>query len=65
MDVFLDSLNSTCSVGGFGDYDNGDASSILVLKLQEDASEAHMDDIMEDLGLGESDGWRDYDGAHD
>ena len=23
-----------------------------------------MDEIMEDLGLGESDGWRDYDGAH-
>ena len=50
------------AVGG-GNYDNSDASSagIAAAKL---ASDAHMDAIMEDLGLGASDGWRDYDGAH-
>ena len=50
------------SVGG-GDYDNSDATSAGI-EAAKAASDAHMDAIMEDLGLGESDGWRDYDAAH-
>jgi len=50
------------AVGG-GDYDNSDASSNGIAAAKA-ASDAHMAAIMEDLGLGTSDGWRDYDGAH-
>ena len=50
------------AVGG-GDYDNSDASSDGIAAAKA-ASEDHMDAIMEDLGLGQGDGWRDYDGAH-
>ena len=50
------------AVGGFG-YDNSDASTSGTEAARSN-SEAHMNDIMEDLGLGTSDGWRDYDGAH-
>ena len=50
------------AVGG-GDYDNSDASSEGIAAAKA-ASDAHMDAIMEDLGLGASDGWRDYDGDH-
>ena len=50
------------AVGGFG-YDNSDASTYGTENARIN-SEAHLDDIMEDLGLGASDGWRDYDGAH-
>mgnify|MGYP001451062358 FL=1 len=50
------------AVGG-GDYDNSDASTAGIAAARQ-SSDEHMDAIMEDLGLGESDGWRDYDGAH-
>ena len=50
------------AVGG-GDYDNSDASTAGIAAARQ-SSDEHMDAIMEDLGLGTSDGWRDYDGAH-
>ena len=50
------------SVGG-GSYDNSDASSAGIEAARQN-SDNHMDEIMEDLGLGQGDGWRDYDGAH-
>ena len=50
------------SVGG-GSYDNSDASSAGIEAARQN-SDNHMEEIMEDLGLGGSDGWRDYDGAH-
>ena len=54
------------SVGGPGgtEYDNSDASTSGTTAAQQ-ASDAHPASIMEDLGLGNSDGWRDYDQAHD
>ena len=54
------------SVGGPGgtEYDNSDASTSGTTAAQQ-ASDAHTASIMEDLGLGTSDGWRDYDQAHD
>ena len=53
------------AVGG-GGYDNGDASSIAKNGLAKDASDAHMDDVMIDLGLAEgADGWRNYDESHE
>ena len=53
------------SVGGPGgvEYTNTDASSNGTDDAH-DASDAHTDAIMEDLGLGTSDGWRDYDMPH-
>ena len=50
------------AVGGYG-YDNSDASTNGT-EAAEVNSEAHLDDIMNDLGLGATDGWRDYDGEH-
>ena len=53
------------AVGG-GGYDNGDASSIQSNKDAKDASDAHMEDIMIDLGLADgADGWRNYDESHE
>ena len=50
------------SVGGPGgvEYQNTDASSNGTIAAQT-ASDAHSDAIYEDLGLGTSDGWEDYD----
>ena len=50
------------AVGGYG-YDNSDASSTGT-STAEGNSEEHLEDIMDDLGLGDTDGWRDYDGDH-
>jgi len=50
------------AVGGHG-YDNSDATSAGTAAAEAN-SEAHLSDIMDDLGLGDTDGWRDYDGAH-
>ena len=54
------------SVGGPGgtEYDNSDASTSGTAAAHT-ASDLHTASIMEDLGLGTSDGWRDYDQAHD
>ena len=54
------------SVGGPGgtEYDNSDATTAGTANAHT-ASDAHTASIMEDLGLGTSDGWRDYDQAHD
>ena len=54
------------SVGGPGgtEYDNSDASTNGTAAAHT-ASDLHTASIMEDLGLGNSDGWRDYDQAHD
>jgi hypothetical protein len=52
------------AVGG-GNYDNGDASSLISNGLAKQESEDHMDDIMKDLGLKDGeDGWRNYDESH-
>ena len=50
------------AVGGYG-YDNSDASTTGTADAEAN-SESHLSDIMDDLGLGDTDGWRDYDGAH-
>ena len=50
------------AVGGHG-YDNSDATSAGTAAA-EVASEAHLSKIMDDLGLGTTDGWRDYDAEH-
>ena len=52
------------AVGG-GNYDNGDASSLIENGKAKGESEDHMLDIQKDLGLiaGE-DGWRNYDEPH-
>ena len=54
------------SVGGPDgtEYDNSDASTTGTTAAHA-ASDAHTTAIMEDLGLGTGDGWRDYDQAHD
>ena len=53
------------SVGGPGgtEYDNSDASTTGT-ESAHDASDAHTAAIMDDLGLGNGDGWEDYDQAH-
>ena len=54
------------SVGGpdGNEYDNSDATTQGTSDAHY-ASDAHTDAIMEVLGLGDGDGWRDYDQAHD
>ena len=62
---FPGQLKFNVAVGG-GDYDNGDASSEISNGLAKDKSDAHMDDVMIDLGLEEgADGWRNYDESHE
>ena len=53
------------SVGGpnGAEYDNSDASS-AGLATAHIASETHTSSILDDLGLGTTDGWRDYDAPH-
>ena len=53
------------SVGGPGgtEYDNSDATTAGTAAAHT-ASDAHTSAIMEDLGLGQGDGWRDYDMPH-
>ena len=50
------------AVGGYG-YNNSDATTSGTADAEAN-SESHLSDIMDDLGLGTTDGWRDYDGAH-
>jgi len=51
------------AIGG-GDYDNAGGSS-TDLALAKAASAAHTEKIMKDLGLSDTDGWQNYDDAHD
>ena len=50
------------SIGG-GDYDNAGGST-ADLAAAKAASAQHTADIMDDLGLGTTDGWQNYDDAH-
>ena len=51
-------------VGGHAVYDNSDASTLKANEDAEDASDLHKIAVMEDLGLGSGDGWRNYDDSH-
>ena len=50
------------AIGG-GDYDNAGGST-ADLAAAKAASAQHTADIMDDLGLGTTDGWQNYDDAH-
>ena len=50
------------SIGG-GDYDNAGGST-TDLAAAKASSKAHTEDIMDDLGLGTTDGWQNYDDDH-
>ena len=50
------------SIGG-GDYDNAGGSTTDLAEAKA-ASKAHTEDIMDDLGLGSTDGWQNYDDDH-
>ena len=53
------------SVGGpGGNYDNKDNSTDGITEAMGNSA-AHLTVIENDLGLGDTDGWRDYDGSHD
>ena len=51
-------------VGGHASYDNSDASTLKKNQDAEDDSDLHKLAVMEDLGLGSGDGWRNYDDTH-